>query len=34
MQEVKLGNTFTETHEILETLYEYDVLLVCESFNG
>jgi hypothetical protein len=33
MQDVRLGNTFTETHEILETLYEYDVL-VCESSNG
>jgi hypothetical protein len=34
MLEVKLGNTFTETHEILETLHEYDVLLVCESSSG
>ena len=34
MLEVKLGNTFTETHEILEILYEYDDVLVRESSSG
>lgn len=34
MMEVKLGNTFTKKHEILETLYEHDAVLVCESSNG
>jgi hypothetical protein len=33
MQEVKLGKTITEIHEILETLYDYEAVLVCESSN-
>jgi len=28
------SNAFTETHEILETLYECDSVLVCESSSG
>ena len=32
MKEVKLGKTFTEIHQVLETLYEYEVFLVRGAF--